>query len=160
MVFQQSLKPWRPQMFRGGPPNSSPISGVQGRASASFPEADTEAGVPPADEELPEQTEQVVGQAEAPETSPIPVNTPESLRAQRAVQTVDIPEKTYKMSFLDESGRFIDPAKVSITGDIMKFTMQGALTKVGAVATNNVGTTKQNDGAESSFVWGYSHKEL
>ena len=44
---------------------------------------------------------------------------------------------------LDESGRFIDPAKVSITGDIMKFTMQGALTKVGAVATNNVGTTKQ-----------------
>ena len=47
------------------------------------------------------------------------------------------------MSFLDESGRFIDPAKVSITGDIMKFTMQGALTKVGAVATNNVGTTKQ-----------------
>ena len=120
-----------------------PSAGVQGRASASFPEADTEAGVPPADEELPEQTEQVVGQAEAPETSPIPVNTPESLRAQRAVQTVDIPEKTYKMSFLDESGRFIDPAKVSITGDIMKFTMQGALTKVGAVATHNVGTTKQ-----------------
>ncbi|HFK2760593.1 TPA: WxL domain-containing protein [Enterococcus faecalis] len=120
-----------------------PSEGVQGRASASFPEADTEAGVPPADEELPEQTEQVVGQAETPETSPIPVNTPESLRAQRAVQTVDIPEKTYKMSFLDESGRFIDPAKVSITGDIMKFTMQGALTKVGAVATNNVGTTKQ-----------------
>lgn len=120
-----------------------PSEGVHGRAPASFPEADTEAGVPPADEELPEQTEQVVGQVEAPETSPIPVNTPESLRAQRAVQTVDIPEKTYKMSFLDESGRFIDPAKVSITGDIMKFTMQGALTKVGAVATNNVGTTKQ-----------------
>ncbi len=120
-----------------------PSEGVHGRAPASFPEADTEAGVPPADEELPEQTEQVVGQVEAPETSPIPVNTPESLRAQRAVQTVDIPEKTYKMSFLDESGRFIDPAKVSITGDIMKFTMQGALTKVGVVATNNVGTTKQ-----------------
>ncbi|EGO8081124.1 WxL domain-containing protein [Enterococcus faecalis] len=120
-----------------------PSEGVQGRAPVSFPEADTEVGVPPADEELPEQTEQVVGQVEASVTSPIIVNTPESLRAQRAVQTFDIPEKTYKMSFLDESGRFIDPAKVSITGDIMKFTMQGALTKVGAVATNNVGTTKQ-----------------
>ena len=64
-----------------------------------FPEADAEVGVPPADEELPEQTEQVVGQVEASVTSPIIVNTPESLRAQRAVQTFDIPEKTYKMSF-------------------------------------------------------------
>ena len=63
-----------------------------------FPEADTEVGVPPADEELPEQTEQVVGQVEASVTSPIIVNTPESLRAQRAVQT-SIFQKTYKMSF-------------------------------------------------------------
>ena len=84
---------------QGGPPNSSPVRGVQGRAPVSFPEADTEVGVPPADEELPEQTEQVVGQVEASVTSPIIVNTPESLRAQRAVQTFDIPEKTYKMSF-------------------------------------------------------------
>ncbi|EGO8859433.1 WxL domain-containing protein [Enterococcus faecalis] len=120
-----------------------PSEWAQGQELASFPKADLEAGVPPADEELPEQTEQVVGQVEAPVTSPITGNTPESLRGQRAVQTIDIPEKTYQMSFLDESGRFIDPAKVSITGDIMKYTLQGTLTKVGSVATDNVETTKQ-----------------
>lgn len=124
-------------------PRAVPSEGVGEQKAPSYVEADTEAGVPPTDEVPSEQTEQVVGQVEEPVNRPMIANESESLRVQRAVKAVDIPEKTYTMSFLDESGRFIDPAKVSITGDIMKYTMQGALTKVGALATNNVETMKQ-----------------
>ena len=41
-------------------------------------------------------------------------------RENRAVKTADIPEKTYKMAFIDENGLFIDPAKVTFTADVTK----------------------------------------
>lgn len=64
-------------------------------------------------------------------------------RLTRATKTVDIPAKTYKLAFIDEDGSYIDPAKVSITGDVMKVEPQGTSGKVGEILTTNDGNLKE-----------------
>lgn len=66
-----------------------------------------------------------------------------SKRANRAAGTVDVPAKTYKLAFIDEDGSYIDPAKVTITGDVMKVEPKGTSGKVGEVTTSNVGNLKE-----------------
>ena len=85
------------QMFKEDRQTVVPSEG-SGRAPVSFPEADTEVGVPPADEELPEQTEQVVGQVEASVTSPIIVNT-QNHCVRSGSADVDIPEDVQNVVF-------------------------------------------------------------
>lgn len=64
-------------------------------------------------------------------------------RENRAVKTADIPEKTYKMAFIDENGLFIDPAKVTFTADVTKVERKsGTQTKVGTITTSNLGNFK------------------
>ncbi|MCO5395486.1 WxL domain-containing protein [Enterococcus faecalis] len=66
-----------------------------------------------------------------------------SKRENRAAGTFAIPAKTYKLAFIDEAGKYIDPAKVTITGETMKVEAQGTSGKVGNVVTNNVGNLKE-----------------
>jgi len=65
-----------------------------------------------------------------------------SKRENRAAGTFAIPAKTYKLAFIDEAGNYIDPAKVTITGEAMKVEAQGTSGKVGDVVTSNVGNLK------------------
>lgn len=66
-----------------------------------------------------------------------------SKRENRAAGTFAIPAKTYKLAFIDEAGNYIDPAKVTITGEAMKVEAQGTSGKVGDVVTSNVGNLKE-----------------
>ncbi|WP_435387380.1 WxL domain-containing protein [Enterococcus faecalis] len=66
-----------------------------------------------------------------------------SKRENRAASTFAIPAKTYKLAFIDEAGNYIDPAKVTITGEAMKVEAQGTSGKVGDVVTSNVGNLKE-----------------
>ncbi|WP_080005236.1 WxL domain-containing protein [Enterococcus faecalis] len=66
-----------------------------------------------------------------------------SKRENRAAGTFAIPAKTYKLAFIDEAGNYIDPAKVTITGEAMKVEAQGTSGKVGGVVTSNVGNLKE-----------------
>ncbi|EIM5405781.1 WxL domain-containing protein [Enterococcus faecalis] len=66
-----------------------------------------------------------------------------SKRENRAAGTFDIPAKTYKLAFIDEAGNYIDPAKVTVTGDVMKVEAQGTSGKVGEVVTSNAGNLKE-----------------
>ncbi|MGH2227184.1 hypothetical protein, partial [Enterococcus faecalis] len=64
-------------------------------------------------------------------------------RENRAVKTAYIAEKTYKMAFIDENGLFIDPAKVTFTGDVTKVERKsGTQTKVGTITSSNLGNFK------------------
>lgn len=73
----------------------------------------------------------------------VPDSQQGSKRENRAAGTFAIPAKTYKLAFIDEAGNYIDPAKVTITGEAMKVEAQGTSGKVGDVVTSNVGNLKE-----------------
>lgn len=93
--------------------------------------------LPPAEEQIEQDT------AEAMPAPVKEIQEAPTKRESRAVKTADIPEKTYKMAFIDENGLFIDPAKVTFAADVTKVEMKaGTTTKVGTVTTSNLGNFK------------------
>lgn len=76
---------------------------------------------------------------------PVPLMTDpqQGSKRENRAGTVAVPAKTYKLAFIDEAGNYIDPAKVTITGDVMKVEAQGTSGKVGDVVTSNVGNLKE-----------------
>ncbi|MEX1619372.1 WxL domain-containing protein [Enterococcus sp. C27] len=76
---------------------------------------------------------------------PVPLmpDSQQGSKRENRAGTVAVPAKTYKLAFIDEAGNYIDPAKVTITGDVMKVEAQGTSGKVGEVVTSNVGNLKE-----------------
>ncbi|WP_421503186.1 hypothetical protein [Enterococcus faecalis] len=112
---------------------------VQGNSASLIPTLSTILSMAPQSEEpaLEEKSSIEVG------IDGIDNQEQEVNRLTRATKTVDIPAKTYKLAFIDEDGSYIDPAKVSITGDVMKVEPQGTSGKVGEIVTANVGNFKE-----------------